>query len=88
MDSLEDQQEFESLWRMFKACYPSDAEGWKAYNQQFEDYIPKGTTQVIKKDESIEWKDPHYNRAMLFNDVFARNAFITIQKRKGVFTRN
>jgi hypothetical protein len=48
MDSFEDQQEFLNIWRMMKASYPVDKEGRKSYNQQFEDFIPKGTTQVVQ----------------------------------------
>lgn len=89
MESFEDWQEFDNIWRMLSSVYPVDEEGKKSYNKQFEDYIPLGTTQEVNDDDgSINWWDPVTKVSLWFRSIHARNAFVWLMKQKGKFVKN
>ncbi len=78
MVSIEDDARFKQLyWVLSSATYEGHDPARK--------WIPMGTSETTNKNGSINWWDPVTRRAMCFGNVHWRNAWIILNKEKGVF---
>jgi hypothetical protein len=53
-----------------------------------DEWVPPGTEQRIGEGGIIIWLDPVIKRCINFHDMPARNAFIMLNRDKGVFKSN
>lgn len=71
---------FRSVWAVGPDGRPIDTNQWDAY-------LPDGTTETTGRDGSISHWGPVTKRCMEFHDVHTRNAWIMCMRNKGIFTK-
>lgn len=84
MVDMKDIEKYDELRDMFSQVYAVE-DGVRV--DPCKDWVPEGTIEILNKDGTISWLDPILKRAMLFGDHAARNAWITLQRDKGVYKK-
>ncbi len=75
------------LTHMFESVVAYDEKGKMIDLNKWDEFLPEGTKEKVYKNGRIDHLDPITKTAISFKNIHARNAWICVQRDKGVFVR-